>query len=114
MLVFSGFTAAYATLDGDYMGYKIVYEPQYERKYPAKKKSMLNIKPVIAILLCILIVILAAAPDVRQVLKEYLLPGDPLQTEEAAMDLYNDLRAGVGAKEAITTFCLEILDDAKE
>lgn len=94
------------------MGYKIIYEPQLEKKYPVKKHT-LNPKPVIAIVLCILIVIFLSDPGIRDVLKEILIPGDPLQTEKAASELYNDLRAGMGVKDAVTAFCMEILDGAK-
>ena len=49
-------------------------------------------------------------PQGRQVLREYLLPGEPTVTEQAFSGLVQDLSSGMGLEEAVTVFCRQIID----
>ena len=49
-------------------------------------------------------------PQGREMLREYLLAGEPAVTEQAFSGLVQDLSRGMGLEEAMTVFCRQIMD----
>ena len=63
--------------------------------------------------ICILLFSLAVGkfwPDGRQMLRQYVIPGEPSVTEQAFSDMISELNAGVALEEAVVTFCQQIID----
>lgn len=48
----------------------------------------------------------------REVLREWIYPGNAAVTRQALMEMASYLRAGVGIEEAVLVFCREILAGA--
>ena len=92
------------------MSYRILYDPELKEKYPPLKTKKSSSGWMTAVLLAALIFLASSVPAISAALKSWLLPGDPEVTEAALVSLADDLRAGTGFRESITSFCLEILD----
>lgn len=91
------------------MAYKIQYSPENKRRYPGvKRKSSVRIgKWLFA--LCVLTAVLL----VRQYgVPDFLIPGDPAVTREAASLMMDSLQRGSSLNEAVTVFCKEVLHGA--
>ena len=90
------------------MAYKITYSPEKAYLYPQGKKEKRNIigKWIIAAFLIVgfLWIRLNGIPD-------FLVPGNPEVTKEAASVFLEDLQEGVRMYDAVTTFCKTILND---
>lgn len=96
------------------MGYKIIYDPEQDKRYPKKTRTKSGAKILTAVILALAIIILAMYPPVTNLLEYFLLPGDPVQTKQAVTGLVDDLKSGSDVKNAVTAFCLEILDGARD
>lgn len=77
----------------------------YRIEYPGRKKA--KGVPVWVILLAIGGLVL-----LRQRLGQFLLPGDPEVTGRALETLLAQLRQGIGAGEAVSTFCKAVVQGA--
>ena len=44
----------------------------------------------------------------------FLLPGDPVVTEQAAQHMLDSIRNGDDMYDAVTTFCIEVLTDGMQ
>ena len=95
------------------MSYKIIYDPEQNNRYPNKIRIKSKAKILTAVILALMIIILALYPPVTKALEFFLLPGDPVQTRQAVAGLVDDLKFGSDVKDAVTAFCLEILNGAK-
>lgn len=94
------------------MGYCISYNPELEKKYPLRTKRKKKKWPWVMSLLAVLLVAVFATNS-RQMVKQWLLPGDPQLTEEALTCFVQDVREGMPMKEAFTAFCVEIIESAE-
>ena len=88
------------------MSYQINYDPSRRRKFYTtkhkKKPGWILIVAVVALSVTIF----------HKDLKHVLIPGDKQVTSAAFSDLTENLRAGESLKDAVTTFCREIIDGA--
>lgn len=95
------------------MGYRIEYGPMPKiMKQP--KRGMLRLNTMTAV--CLLLFILTVKhiwPEGTDILRSYLLPGEPTVTEQAANALISDLRNGESFGNAVTVFCREILENGQ-
>ena len=89
------------------MGYLIQYTPEFEQKYPARKKRRGTLR---GLLLGVAILVMIGCVRYRAVILEALLPGDPETTSGAFQGLISELRDGEPA-EALAVFCREIIDN---
>lgn len=93
------------------MGYKIIYGD--EPRHPCGIKwGSVRLRSLIAI--CLLVFSLSVRllwHDGAEILCQLLLPGEQAIAEQAFLELVSDLRAGDGAKEALTVFCRTILNE---
>ena len=90
------------------MAYKITYSPETAYLYPQGKKEKRNItgKWITAAFL------IAGLLWIRlNGIADFLIPGNPEVTKEAASVFMEDLQEGVRVHDAVTTFCKTILND---
>lgn len=90
------------------MGYHIQYSPQMNHKYPVVKKKRTVRNACIALACCMLLFSVALT---RDKLRSWLFPGDPAVTDAAIDQMVETLRAGDGLQEAISVFCMEVLEN---
>ena len=91
------------------MSYRIEYGTAVPVKFQRKKRKS-HVRMLTA--LCILLFALGVGkfwPDGRQVLRKFLLPGEPSVTEQAFVTIVSDLTEGVALEDALLTFCHQIL-----
>ena len=92
------------------MSYKICYFPENSRRYPkVSSVRRLNWSKYIAVLLLFgfgVWVKFQGVPD-------FLIPGDPEITKQAAEMMITELRNGEPVDDAVLAFCQEILDSAE-
>lgn len=91
------------------LAYKIQYSPEDKRRYPgAKGKTNFRFGQWFLVL-CVLAAVLLA----RQYgVPDFLIPGDPTVTREAASLMMDSLQSGSSLNEAVTVFCKEVLHGA--
>lgn len=93
------------------MGYRITYASfGEENKMPANKRRNSVIAAGILVAALILGAFAVKHTGLRWV-QEYLLPGDPAVTAAALEGFAQDLKEGESIKDAITTFCREIMEN---
>lgn len=93
------------------MGYRITYESfGEERKMPANKRRNSAIAAGILVAALITGAFAVKHTGLRWV-QEYLLPGDPAVTAAALEGFAQDLKEGESIKDAIITFCREIMEN---
>ncbi len=63
--------------------------------------------------LVVLMILSVFLLDSKESIQEFLIPGDPEITKAAAAQFTQNIQAGDSFKEAITTFCREIIESAK-
>ena len=91
------------------MGYRITYgQSARKTKLPHNRKAVLLKKLIFSALACLALVLALSTETVRH----FILPGDPVVTERALVDLVLDLHNGEKVSDAVTAFCQEILDNA--
>ena len=91
------------------MAYKIQYAPENTKRYPQVKKRT----KYSYIRLCFIVCALAAAAWIKlHGIPDFLIPGDPTVTKEAAALMVDELKVGASLRDAITVFCKEILHGA--
>ena len=92
------------------MAYKISYTPEDTHRYPQKVQRQPGRwgKYYIAIL------ILAAVLCLKQVgIPNFLIPGNAEVTKKAAQTMITEIKSGESLEDAITTFCMDIINSAK-
>jgi len=91
------------------MAYKIQYSPEDRKRYPGVKGKVNFRFGQLFLVLCLL----AAVLWVRQYgVPDFLIPGDPEVTREAASLMMDSLQSGNSLNEAVTVFCKEVLHGA--
>lgn len=96
------------------MGYLIRYNPEQNKRYPIKLRKRSSPKRI-AVITMICLILLGLMRMIRSdSLKAWLMPGDGQITETAFNLMITDIKEGKGFGDAVTTFCLEILEHAKD
>ena len=96
------------------MGYRIVYEPEKADRYPGTERRNQGLGKLLALgLVCIFAAVLVFSGGWDD-LKALLLPGDPECTARAAQTLSEELKQGEPLWDALSAFCVEIVDNANQ
>ena len=95
------------------MGYRIDYGQLSERKYPQASRSRRLAGLISAALGVFLLLTGLFWPQGRELLKEFLIPGDSTVTAAAFSQLLTDLRTGMDSGDAVAAFCREILENGQ-
>ena len=94
------------------MSYRIEYHPDTNHKFPTNTgKGRWNVWRIIVILAVILILGITAVKNEQ--VSAIIFPGDPELTRSALNGMLDDIRAGEPVKDAFSTFCLEIIENAQ-
>ena len=92
------------------MSYRIVYGGTTPVRYPPNRgRKHLQLMTAVAMVLFVLVVG-QFWPRGREVLRDFLLPGEPSVTEQAFSELVSDLSQGIKLEDAVATFCQQIID----
>lgn len=94
------------------MGYTVRYLPTTSKKASQKRKH-LTIPVGLAIILLLSMFINHTWPDETERLRQALFPWHQQSFQEAFTGLQNDLNEGVTVVDAITTFCLDIIEESQ-
>lgn len=95
------------------MGYRIEYNPELNSKYPRKVHTGKGKILLLSAAMLSGIILGFIGINNSTALKNWLLPGNPQVTEAAFSAMIADIRAGEQVGDAITAFCLEIMENAK-
>ena len=94
------------------MEYTINYSPQYNKKYPMKRRK--NTRRTLGIWLSIMAVIICLwGVKNRSMLQKLLLPANSNDTQQAVTAFVEDIKSGKAFQEAATNFCQNILNNAE-
>ena len=85
------------------MGYTIQYEPEKSKKYPIRNRNWTKV-----VVIALLIVVMLGV-GLRS---GWLIPGDPEVTIDAFEEMVVNLREGERVKDAVTVFCIEVLESS--
>ena len=92
------------------MAYRINYSPETSKRYPQIQKKLhvnwIKCSILLVLLLTVLWIKANGIPD-------FLIPGDPRVTRNAAETMLDDIRAGETLEKAVAVFCKEIIDAAE-
>lgn len=91
------------------MSYHITYGKNIHR-YPHSRKHWK--KPVIYAVAALTVVITAHMTGFSAAIWRFLLPGDPMVTETALIDMIENITEGASVSDAVTAFCQEIIHAA--
>lgn len=94
------------------MAYEIQYSPQFKKQYPHKKDSHKTGNKMLTIIVIAILILTLLNPGYRSIARELLIPGKADVTVEAAETMAQNLRNGASLKDAVSSFCVEILDSA--
>lgn len=94
------------------MGYSIQYDTGGVVKVQ-KRKERKRRKWMLPVLVAMGITALTLFTNFRQLLWDMFLPGATESTELAFSQMITDLRSGDSIREAVSTFCMEILENAQ-
>ena len=93
------------------MGYRILYDNERMQINCDNSKHFGN--RIISVMLICLLLLGSLKLIGWDILKHYLLPGDPDITETAFNSMIENIRTGESVKDAVTAFCVEIIENAK-
>lgn len=93
------------------MAYRIVYGPEIKAPKQTRRTSVRIPAFTAAFLLAFVLLVRQFWPAGTEILKQYLLPGEPTVTEQAFSAMVENIRAGEGIGEAFAVFCEEIIHD---
>ena len=91
------------------MAYYIAYSPEAAHRYPQKVRRRTQNK---AAWIAIAMVFAAMLWMRVNGIPDWLIPGDPAVTKEAASLFVEEIQDGEGMNGAVTTFCRTVLDGA--
>lgn len=95
------------------MGYRIQYNPEENKRYPTKLIAAVRQHWQRGIVIIVVLALGLAGLYNGQIIKTWLLPGDPEVTESAVASMVETIRAGEPVRDAVTAFCLEIMKNAQ-
>lgn len=94
------------------MGYRIQYTTEGHTRTELYRTPF-PLRTLLALFLLLISISMRLLwPTGTQLLSNYLLPIDPSQTEVAFLSMVEDLRQGESVQNALTAFCIDILDEA--
>ena len=93
------------------MGYRILYDNDNIQIATVGTKKPFS--RIIAVLLIFMLIVGGLKTIGWDSLKYYLLPGDPHITETAFCSMMESIRTGEPVKDAVTAFCVEIIEHAR-
>jgi len=94
------------------MAYRIAYRGRGKAHFRNCKRGPIPRRW--AILGCVVLIFAAVLLGWKnEIVRGILLPGDPEVTAAALGELVNGLRDGEGLKEAVTAFCIEVMENAQ-
>ncbi len=91
------------------MSYRVEYNPEKHNKYPIPTQK----KPkwiFVALVVFVAIFTLQKSEKLQSV-RSWLIPGNPEITAAAFSTMVDQVRSGEPVREAVTTFCQEIIDN---
>lgn len=91
------------------MAYRIDYCPGKKTGGGGRKRRAALIA---AICLCLLVAVLEVS-GLKTLLWNRLMPGDPAVTAAALEEMVQAIRSGENAADAVTAFCMEIVENAR-
>ena len=91
------------------MGYKIAYEKGSKVKFTTKNNRKLPKKTITLSCIIILAAVLIYA-GAGKYLRDFFMPG---VTDDAFAALVDDIRSGEGVSDAVTAFCMDVIENAK-
>ncbi len=86
------------------MGYYISYQPEDADRYPPQKVRF----PRKKYFLIMVVVLLLVSVFWWEQITDFLTPGDPDVTRQAASTMVSNMRQGLSFGDAVTAFCREI------
>lgn len=93
------------------MSYKIQYKSISNKKYfQSNRKRVNKYWPLLSVLIAVLICV----SIVQKPLRSILFPGDPEVTDAATKKMLQSLQEGEGVYEAISAFCLEVIENGQQ
>ena len=95
---------------GVHVSYIIQYTPEADRRYPHRNKPH---KVRWGSILLILSVAASAIWIRMNGVPDAVIPGDPVVTKAAAVEMVERIKRGDSLNEVVTVFCKEILDGAQ-
>lgn len=93
------------------MGYRILYDN--EKMQISKDNDKYFGKRMISFSLVCLLILGSLKMIGWDRIKNYLLPGEPEVTETAINSMIESIRTGASVKDAVTAFCVEIIEYAQ-
>lgn len=92
------------------MSYRVDYNPEMKNRYPSfiKIRKKVPVRP----LLLGIVVITACCCIFRCGVLRLLIPGDPAVTTAAFSEMVDDIGAGQAIRQALLSFCKEIIVNA--
>ena len=93
------------------MGYRILYG-SVKKARDLEKRVCRSAAMMGCLLVLFLLVISILWPEGSTMLRNLLYPGDPAVTASAIQVLMDDLSAGFGIYDAVSHFCIQILEGA--
>ena len=95
------------------MCYRIEYGPEIRSK-PSNRRTFFRIPVLTAVFFFLfLLSVRIWWDDGSKLLRQWMIPAEFSATEEAFSSMVENLRSGAELKDAVTTFCQELLSDAK-
>ena len=94
------------------MGYHIQYGKTIVKTAMLEPSAAKKKQPLWILILLVITVLGYTMQSNMDILHDYILPGDPEITAAAFDALVDDIRQGERFGDAVTTFCLEIIENA--
>lgn len=94
------------------MGYHIQYGKTIVRTAILSPSIDKKKRPIWILILLVITVLGYTIQSNRDILRDYILPGDPEITAAAFGSLVDGIRQGENFGDAVTAFCLEIIENA--
>lgn len=94
------------------MGYRIEYGDVFTKEIiadPPAKRKPIHILVLLTTVCVILFILFSADGKVRDI----LIPGNAEVTQRAVSGFVDDIKEGEQVKDAITAFCVEIIENAQ-
>lgn len=94
------------------MGYYIQYDTDIVKTEMQTRSAGKQIKLSWIVILLVTTILGCTAYSYKDAMQDFLLPGDAKVTAAALEALADDIRKGESFEEAVTAFCVEIVENA--
>jgi hypothetical protein len=89
------------------MSYSVTYGQEFLKRNTKKGYA----KPAVLAGVLVMAVVLLSIPQIREPIRNFLLPGDGAVTAKAIESFADDMKSGTSFYDAAQTFCMEILQN---